>query len=486
MRDYRTPAPVDKRRAAPRHPSNGQASAPQPVAPRRPAPPWLLPVVLVVLVMGVVALALVLARPPKPRAAPPANEPATPSPVPPSFVRTLPTNALVAPLLTQVDEARIGRTVEQLAAFGTRHTNAFDQGASRGIDAARRWVSDTLRQYSSEAGNVLEVRDVPFSATVAGVRSTQHNVLAMLTGKNPARRFIISAHLDTRGDPRSTQNAAPEAPGANDDASGVALVLEVARLLSQHVARTGQLLDATLVFAIFSAEEQDRQGSINYVGRLEANLSIEGVFSFDVIGGISGDTGALNAGGIRLFSPDHGPSRQLSRYAKLLVEHYLPSYRFSLLPFLDRADRYSDHVSFYQQGYPVGRFTELNENAKLQHTPQDLPSSVSAANVAQLTKATVVILLNYATAPGRPAPPRAFATGQELRLLWSPVPGASHYLLAAREASSTAITDFTLINGETQLSLPLPQGEYFLSLAALNDSGAVSLLSEEVALGRQQ
>jgi Peptidase family M28 len=203
----------------------------------------------------------------------------------------------VGPLLAAVDAGRIARDIERLAAFGTRNTLSATDDPVRGIGAAQRWVHQELERISAAAGGRLRVEDDPFTVGVADgfPRTVQiTNTVATLPGTDPNRVLVVSGHLDSRG--TDVMNGKVDAPGADDDASGVAAVLEMARLLGS------QQLRATLVFMAVSGEEQGLYGSSHWAQAARAQKrNIEAMFTNDIIGSGHGANGVQDTEHVRLF-----------------------------------------------------------------------------------------------------------------------------------------------------------------------------------------
>ncbi len=342
----------------------------------------------------------------------------------------------IALALRDVSPARIQRTIEKLVSFRTRQTLSSDLPtmSSEGINAAADWIQGEFQRYSSQCGDCLEVRTDQFIQQPAArvpQPTTITNIYAILKGTDPAnaaRIYLVTGHYDSRnGD---ANDAEGDAPGANDDASGTAVSLECARVLSQH------RFPATIIFLTVAGEEQGLYGSAHFAIMSKAvGWNLEAVLNNDIVGGdrTPGDTGQ-NPHVVRVFSEgiatsasdeelrrirslggeSDSPSRQLARYIAELAQEYFP--RADLRPMLVfRHDRYlrgGDHLSFNQQGYAAVRFTEYRENYNHQHQNVrtengieygDLPKFVDyeyTAHVARLNAATLASLASAPAPPG--------------------------------------------------------------------------------------
>lgn len=357
---------------------------------------------------------------------------------------------LVEQAVAAVSRERLESTVRRLVEFGTRHSLSDTLSETRGIGAARRWVHRQFEELVPASNRRLSVAYdwfTPDSSARVPVRVPMASVVATLRGTAPAARdrvYVISAHLDNRAaDPL---DAVADAPGANDDGSGVAVVLEAARVLA------GLPLDATVVFAVFSGEEQGLFGSAHFAGRArERNLEIAGVLNNDMVGNSQGGNGVRDNTAVRVFSEgipgdetpeqarvraiaggeNDGPSRQLARQVRRLAGPYLTNFDLRLVARRDRFGRGGDHSSFNAAGYPAVRLTEPNEDYSRQHqdVPDggsgltgDVPAGMDFDFLAQVARANVAALAGLALAP---APPEGveILTGEmsyDTALRWQP------------------------------------------------------------------
>jgi hypothetical protein len=333
-------------------------------------------------------------------------------------------------LLRQVDRDRIEATVMRLVAFGTRHTLSSQDDPVRGIGAATTWVHEQMQQIAATSGGRMTVERQSFVQPAAPPRipaaTTITNVIATLHGDaSPERAYVVTGHLDSRV--TDVLNATLDAPGADDDASGVAVVLELARLFATR--RT----EGTLVFAAVCAEEQGLFGSAHMAAQMKAaGADVQAMFSNDIVGASSAWDGTRpDPHTLRLFvegvpttetpaqaslrqsvgGENDGPSRQLARFVQDVAENDLTDMNIRVIWRRDRYLRGSDHLSFLQQGYPAARFTEPRENFNHEHQDVrvengvqfgDLPEFVDFDYIARVAKVNAATVWSLAQGPGTP------------------------------------------------------------------------------------
>jgi len=328
---------------------------------------------------------------------------------------------LLAIQVPAANPARIEADIRRLAGFGTRHTLSETDSDTRGIGAARRWLQKEFQQISEEGyQGRLQVELVHYQLP-AGRRLPKGadlvNVVATLPGSDPNRLIVVSGHYDSI--PSSPMDATSEAPGANDDASGTAAVLEAARLLAGLQPR------ATLVFLAVAGEEQGLYGSTAQAKAWkEQGKTVEAMFTMDIVGGVVGQSGKNEPMRLRVFSegvPSKGPrvvgsdndapSRQLARYLKRTAEATIPGFELTLIFRQDRYLRGGDHKPFNDQGWAAVRLTEPHENYHWQHQDVrkeegvqygDLPDNVDFAYVGRVAQSVSSALQELALAPAAP------------------------------------------------------------------------------------
>lgn len=319
------------------------------------------------------------------------------------------------------DPARIEADIRTLASFGTRHTLSDVESTTRGIGAARRWIRSEFDRIGREHhGGRLRV-EFARHEVVAGRRVPEGaavvNVVATLPGRNPKRLLVVSGHYDSM--PTSVMDVEADAPGANDDASGVAVVLECARLLG------GLEPEATVVFIAVAGEEQGLLGARAQAQSWKReDFAVDAFITNDIVGGARGSNGRLEPDRVRLFSegvPSGGgrvtgsdndaPSRQLARYLREVAQQTQPDFEVQLIFRQDRYLRGGDHRAFNDEGFAGVRFTEPNENYQHQHQNVresdgvlygDRPENLDFGFIARVSGVNAEGLRALALAPGSP------------------------------------------------------------------------------------
>ncbi len=336
-----------------------------------------------------------------------------------------------------VSEARIAANLKRLEAFETRNLLSSDADPEHGIGAARRWLFEQFQSFSPR----LQVQYDSYKLKKHGrvVRDVElNNVVAVLPGaKHPERQILITAHYDSLAivmkppDPKpdnplpeesevteqpdwEKSAASPIAPGVTDDGSGVALVLELARILS------GYQFDCTLVFITFSGEEEGLLGSTLYAGKAkEAGRNIEAVLNSDIIGSDAAGDGRRENRAINVYAaaPDDSPSRTLGRYVKEIGERYVPEMRVNVVFRAERFARGGDQTPFDRAGYAGVRFTTPTENFQNQHSVTDTFANTSVPYTALVTRVNAAVAASLALAPAAPVVTRTLRTGERKGML---------------------------------------------------------------------
>jgi Zn-dependent M28 family amino/carboxypeptidase len=370
-------------------------------------------------------------------------------------------HALLHQLAAQVSAERQHAVIERLVGFGTRHTLSDTTSPTRGIGAARRWVASEFAAVSKDCGGCLQV-ETP-SQVFTGRRIPKPtevmDVLAIQRGTtDPDRVIVISGHMDSRV--TDVMNATSDAPGADDDGSGVAAVMEAARVLSKH------RFAATLVFAALSGEEQGLNGGkvlADYAKahgwRVEANLNN------DIVGNTHGLNGAVAADHVRVFSEGtktvetkeeadrrrynggevDSPSRQIARMMQGLAQRYLPGFKVVMVYRTDRFGRGGDQTEMLNAGFPAVRVTEAAENYNRQHQDLrtengvrygDVIEGVDFAYLAKVTRLNVVTMAAMASAPAPPTGVQiAGGVSDDTTVKWTPARDAAKVRLWWRDTT---------------------------------------------------
>jgi hypothetical protein len=363
----------------------------------------------------------------------------------------------IAAALGRIRAEDLRATVEGLVQCGTRHSASDDgvpsegltasrpEGAvasERGIGAARRFLVSRLRAIAKETGGRLEVRedwvDLVSTARLPNGKARGANVIARLTGSDPSRVVVIAGHYDSINKNFDRQrggiDTTGDAPGADDDASGTAVVLACARALAALEPA------ATIEFACHTGEEQGLLGSAAHAKALfESGVKVDGMLGNDIVGSSKGPDGVKRAGYVRVFSNSpsglDSTSRNLARFAADVADLYTRPFEVKLVFRKDRYGRGGDHLSFDSQGFPAIRFTEPREDYTRQHENVREEGGVKygdtidgldfeyLTNVAKLNAAAAAEL---ALAPAAPRGVRVFgAVRQDTRLTWTAA-GAAH------------------------------------------------------------
>src|SRR5262245_19749851 len=417
-------------------------------------------------------------------------------------------------LVASISEQRLQQIEEKLTSFITRNTLSDTTSATRGIGAARQWIFDELKRSSPK----LQVSFDSYKLAPQG-RITREvelrNVLALLPGKS-TRRIYVSGHYDTvnigpggqlasNSRPVSEPPAADAqlnakqdydipAPGADDDGSGTALTMELARVF----AESGIEFDATLVFTCWAGEEQGLVGSRAHVQKIASeHVQVEAVFNNDIVGNSRGGNGIIDAESVRVYSlgPEDSMSRSLARYIHRTAALYVPSHQVRLIAREDRFSRGSDHSSFYASGYPAIVFRESNENFSRQHSADDTVDGVDFKYLAQNARVNVSGVAALALAPpapkvindrGQPTIGRQ-PSGYDANLRWNASPGAVAYRIYWRDAWTNDWQHQQLIGNVTQFVLPnVSIDDYVFGVAAVGPDGQESLVSAYVAPPRRE
>lgn len=360
------------------------------------------------------------------------------------------------------DEAQLRSTITTLVEFGTRHTLSDTASKTRGIGAARRWVQSRFEALSRDCGGCLEV--VTPSQTVTGKRiptpTEVMDIVAIKRGSgDPQRVIVMTGHLDSRVS--DVMDATSNAPGANDDASGVAALMEAARLLSKQDNR------ATLVFAVLSGEEQGLYGGKVLADYAKAQgWHVEADFNNDIIGNSHGQNGVSDSTSVRVFSEGtrstetpqesktrnyfggevDSPSRNVARYMASLADQYMPDLRVRMIYRTDRYGRGGDQVPFLEAGYPAVRVTEGHEDYTHQHQTLRTEHGVSYGDTIggidfrYLARVTALNTITMAAMARAPAPPThvaiSGAVATDTTLTWQKVPGAAGYRMHWRDTTA--------------------------------------------------
>jgi hypothetical protein len=335
----------------------------------------------------------------------------------------------VPKMISEISEKRIEANIRKLVSFGTRNSLSNPDDEKRGIGAARRWIHDELRRCGGDRLRVEFDEHRVESGPRIPKPTNIVNVVATLPGtqaESRGRIYVVSGHYDSM--PSSPVDPERDAPGANDDASGTAVSMELACVMSRH------RFDATLVFMAVAGEEQGLLGATGWAKNARARgLNVGGMFTNDIVGNTRGADGTVDRSRVRLFAqgvpavkelPDEVvaalrtsgendlPTRQLARLVKDAADRYVKDFKVDVIWRRDRYLRGGDHIPFLDEGYAAVRFTEPIEDWRHQHQDVrvvdgvqygDLPEFVDYGFVANVARVNAAALATLALAPSPPA-----------------------------------------------------------------------------------
>ncbi len=428
-------------------------------------------------------------------------------------------------IVRDVDRKRIEATIRKLVSFGTRHTESSQTDPNRGIGAAITYVYDTLQTYAADSGGRMTVEKQTYhQAAIPGTILTPGgvditNVVATLKGSlTPERIYVVSGHLDSRVS--NVTNPDGDAPGADDDASGVAVIMELARVFAKHAP------ESTIVFTAVDGEEQGLFGSANQAKLYKAaGANIEGMFSNDIVGSSTAENGVRDPHRLRLFTegvpttlrpsaipPTTPPltgalltsaqslalqllqltagendsqSRQLGRFVKSVAENEETEMTVWLINRRDRYLRASDHVSYQTQGYPAARFTEPNENFAHEHQDVRVENGTQFGDLAEfddfsfierVARVNACTLWSLSQGPGTPKGLQIVATTltNNTTLNWTADtdPDLAGYEVVWRETTANDWTNAIPVGNVTTVTLPIsPKDNFQFGVRAVDRDG---------------
>jgi hypothetical protein len=415
----------------------------------------------------------------------------------------------IVKLVGSVSEERLGAILKKLESFDTRSTLSSTTSTTRGIGAARAWILDEMKSYSPKLQVSFDSYQLPPQGRIT--RNVElRNVLAILPGRSP-RRIYVSGHYDTVAraggqgaanaggaprDPDAPTAAAADpnapldnpAPGVNDDGSGTALTIELARIFSQ----SGIDFDATLVFMCHVGEEQGLVGARLHAQRAVAEkIPIEAVLNNDIVGNDRGGNGIIDGATIRVYSegPEDSPSRELARFVERWGGRYVPSHRVRPMARADRFGRGGDHSAYNALGFTAVGFRESRENFTRQHDVRDTFEGISLPYLAQNARVNAAASATLALAPpppgvlgerSQPLITRA-PSGYDANLKWTAAPGAAAYRIFWREAWGPDWQHEMLVGNVTNVVLPNMQiDDFVFGVAAVDAHGHESVVTAYV------
>ncbi len=410
-------------------------------------------------------------------------------------------------MVSEVSASNMETTIRKLVSFGTRHTLSDTKSNTRGIGAAQRWVKAEFDKYALGSNGRLTAKIDYFTVKADGKRiatdSQLGNVMATLKGTDPTddRVLIISGHLDSRA--TDVMNTTIDAPGANDDGSGVAAMMEISRIMSKRE------FPFTIIFVAVVGEEQGLYGAKHLADKAkEENWNVVAMLNNDMIGNsLSNGTGLRDNLNVRVFSEtipyleteaeakirkatnreNDSPSRQLARYIKTTTSQYVDQLNINLVYRNDRFLRGGDHTPFSQNGFTAIRFCEMNENYDHQHQDirlekgtqfGDLPEFMDFEYMRKVTCANLATLSNLGWSPKSPK-----SVGIKISeltnfsdLVWTAPEGKSvyGYNILIRETSAPQ-WEKTVFVKDSAVTIPYSKDNYFFAVQAVDELGHASL-----------
>jgi hypothetical protein len=410
-------------------------------------------------------------------------------------------------LIRQIDPARIEATIQTLVSFGTRHTASSQTDPVRGIGAATNWVYEQMQGFAAASSGNMTVQKQTFVQPVSSnipVPTTITNVIATLQGTaSPQRYYVVTGHLDSRV--TDVLNFTSDAPGADDDGSGVAVVLELTRLFATRQ------FPGTLVLATVAGEEQGLYGSTFMAAQMAAaGADVQGMFSNDIVGAsqawdgtkpdphslrlfVEGIPTAVTSSEISIMQSvggeNDGQTHQLARFVTEVAPHELTDMNIRVIWRRDRYLRGSDHISFQEHGYPAARFTEPRENFNHEHRDVDVIDGVQNGDLIQYVDfdytarvggVNAATLWALATNPATPknlqihtTPPATYSGTNFTTLTWNANPESDlvGYEVVMRDTTGADWTSAIDVGNVTAVTLDISKDNMQFGLRAVDQAG---------------
>lgn len=428
-------------------------------------------------------------------------------------------NRTIANVVREIDARNIEATIRKLVSFGTRNTLSEQNDPRRGIGAARDWLHAEFLKAAEASGGRMTVEKQSYEQAKAA-RVPQPtiitNVVATLKGSQPQssdRLYVVSGHYDSMCN--SPTDAKCDAPGANDDASGTAAVLEMARVMAKYE------FDATIIFMAVAGEEQSLLGSTHFAEQAkQKNWNVDAMFTNDIVGNTLGGNGVRDRGTVRVFSEgvpsnettaeattrrsvggeNDSASRQLARFIKETAETFVPQLKVMLVYRRDRYGRGGDHIPFLERGFPAVRFTEVNEEFRHQHQNVriengvqfgDLPEFVDFAYVANVARVNAASLAALALAPSRPKGVTILSQrlSNDTDLKWdaNTEPDLAGYEIVWRDTTAAVWINSKAVGNVSSFTMKgMSKDNYFFGVRAIDKDGNRSAVTYPKPLGRSQ
>ena len=421
---------------------------------------------------------------------------------------------LINKMVSEVSAKNIETIVRKLVTFETRHTLSDTLSKKTGIGAARNWIKAEMEKYAKESGGRLNVEFDTFTLPADGRRvlvpTTMKNVLAILPGTDQAdeRIYIVSGHYDSRAS--DVMDAKIASPGANDDASGTAATMELARVMSK------QKFNCTLIFVAMVGEEQGLYGASNLAKKAkELKWNVAGMITNDIVGNTYGmETGLKDNRSVRVFSEgvpagetpqqaisrastgseNDNSARQFARYFKEVGERYVEQADVKLIYRRDRYLRGGDHTAFSREGFTAIRITEMNENFERQHQDirtengvvyGDTPDFVDYDYTQKVARLNLATLANLALAPQEPENVGVITSGltNKTSLKWEAPKGKkpAGYYVVMRETTSP-VWERKFYITDTKAELGYSKDNYIFGVQSVDAEGHESMVVMPMAV----
>jgi Zn-dependent M28 family amino/carboxypeptidase len=416
-------------------------------------------------------------------------------------------DAQIEMMIKEISSDSLRSYINKMVSYGTRSTLSTTTDKKRGIGAAREWVVQKFNEFAKASGGRLtafvDTTTLPADGRRLDVATHLGNAMAILKGTDASddRIYIISGHLDSRVS--DVMNRIADAPGANDDGSGVAAVLECARIMSKYS------FPATIIFVAVSGEEQGLLGAGYLADKAKKqNWNIDAMLNNDIMGSNnSNETNIIDNTRLRVFSEafavtdtgriaqnirsqgleNDSKSRQLARYVKEIGERYVDNIEVVMVYRPDRFLRGGDHTPFLQKGFAAIRFTEMNENYNHQHQDLRTEKGIVYGDLAEFmdfeylrknTGVNLSSLANLAKAPSMPQDVKIETKNltNSSTLNWKAPKNGSvkGYYLLMRETTS-AVWQKKIFTAQTTITIPYSKDNYFFAVQAVNETGNESL-----------
>ena len=409
-------------------------------------------------------------------------------------------------ILREISAKNLEASIRKLVSFGTRNTLSEQDNPTRGIGAARDWIFSEFQRFNADCGGCMVVEKQSFTQAAnppprgrIPEPTVLTNVIATLKGTtDPDRVYVVSGHYDSMC--TSPIDAKCDAPGANDDASGTAAVIELARVMSKRK------FDATIVFMTVPGEEQGLLGATHYAEEAKKKaMNVEAMITNDIIGGVTTHKNSQFRNRLRVFAEgvpsdetqqqaaarrsvggeNDSPSRQLGRYVREQAARYLKNFSAWVIYRRDRYGRGGDHIPFLERGFPAVRFTEPDEDYTHQHQNVrtangifygDTPEFVDFEYVANATRVNMITLASLANAPAKPKNVGIIAgrLTNDTDLTWDASTDAdlAGYEVVWRDTTAAEWTSAKFVGAVTEYTAArMSKDNFFFGVRAVDKSG---------------